>query len=126
MGNVSIVLFTSGEDISPTLAIKNVENTQLVVTGYTETNGVQMIEAVERTDKTFAVGLQFHPEAALVKYLDDAANKYDYTGYETALSIFRYIVDRSCLTLGSWRISAEPRTALVDYVAAITDEWGAE
>ena len=104
-------------------AIRNVDNTRLTVTGYTETNGVKMIEAVERTDKTFAVGLQFHPEAALVKYLDDAANKYDYMGYETALSVFRYIVDQSYLTLGSWRIDAEARTALVDYVAAVTDEW---
>ena len=107
-------------------AIKNVDNTRLAVTGYTETNGVKMIEAVERTDKTFAVGLQFHPEAALVKYLDGAANKYDFMGYETALSIFRYIVDQSYLTLGSWRIDAEARTALVDYVAAVTDEWGVE
>ena len=107
-------------------AIRNVDNTRLAVTGYTETNGVKMIEAVERTDKTFAVGLQFHPEAALVKYLDGAANKYDYMGYETALSVFRYIVDQSYLTLGSWRIDAEARTALVDYVAAVTDEWGAE
>ena len=74
-------------------AVKNVDNTRLAVTGYTETAGVRMIEAVERTDKTFAVGLQFHPEAALVKNLDDAANKGDYMDYDTALNIFRYIVE---------------------------------
>ena len=52
-----------------------------------------MIEAVERTDKTFAVGLQFHPEAALVKDLDGVENKDDYMDYDTALSIFRYLVE---------------------------------
>jgi len=74
-------------------AVKNVDDTRLAVTGYTDTNGIRMIEAVERTDKTFAVGLQFHPEAAVVKNLDDAGNKGDYLDYDTALSIFRYIVE---------------------------------
>lgn len=72
-------------------AVKNVDDTRLAVTGYTDTNGVKMIEAVERTDKTFAVGLQFHPEAALVKNIDDAENKGDFMDYDTALSIFQYI-----------------------------------
>ena len=73
-------------------AVKSVDNTRLAVTGTAETNGISIIEAVERTDKTFAVGLQFHPEAAVAKYLDDADNKNDFTDYDTALSIFRYIV----------------------------------
>ena len=60
---------------------------------YTDTNGIQMIEAVERTDKTFALGLQFHPEAAVVKNLDDAGNKGDFMDYDTALSIFQYVLE---------------------------------
>ena len=78
-------------------AIRNVDNTRLIISGITETNGVQMIEAVERTDKTFAVGLQFHPEAALVKYLDNADNRNDFMDYDTALSIFRWIVQERYL-----------------------------
>jgi putative glutamine amidotransferase len=74
-------------------AVKNVDNTRLEITGYTETNGIQMIEAVERTDKTFAVGLQFHPEAAIVKHLEGAENQDDFIDYDTALSIFRWIVE---------------------------------
>ena len=73
-------------------AVKNVDDTRLTVTGYVDTNGVRMIEAVERTDKTFAVGLQFHPEAAVVKHLDHAANEDDFMDFDTAMSIFRYIV----------------------------------
>ena len=74
-------------------AIGNVDNTRLTVTGTTDTNGVTMIEAVERTDKTFAVGLQFYPEAALVKHLDGAENRTDYMDYDTALAFFRAIVE---------------------------------
>jgi putative glutamine amidotransferase len=78
-------------------AVKSVDNTQLVVTGYTETDGIRMIEAVERTDKTFAVGLQFHPEAALLKHLENAENQGDYMDYDTALSIFRWVVQQGWL-----------------------------
>ena len=73
-------------------AVRNVDNTRLAVTGWTDTNGIRMIEAVERTDKAFAVGLQFHPEAALVKNLENAENKDSFMDYDTALNIFRYIV----------------------------------
>ncbi len=57
-----------------------------------------MIEAVERSDKTFAVGLQFHPEAAVVKNLDNAENKGDYMDIDTALSIFKYIIQESFIS----------------------------
>ncbi|MCR5402904.1 MAG: gamma-glutamyl-gamma-aminobutyrate hydrolase family protein [Butyrivibrio sp.] len=80
-------------------AVKNVDNTRLAVTGYTETDGVKMIEAVERTDKTFAVGLQFHPEAAIVKNLENAENKDEFIDYDTALSIFKWIVQESYIEL---------------------------
>ena len=78
-------------------AVKSVDNTRLVVTGYTETDGIRMIEAVERTDKAFAAGLQFHPEAALVKHLENAENQGDYMDYDTALSIFRWVVQQGWL-----------------------------
>lgn len=77
--------------------MKNVDNTRLAVIGTTDTNGLQMIEAVQRMDKTYAVGLQFHPEAALVKNLDDAANKGDFMDYDTSLSIFQWIVGQGWL-----------------------------
>ncbi len=80
-------------------AVKNVDDTRLAVTGYVDTDGIRMIEAVERTDKTFAVGLQFHPEAALVKILDDAGNKDDFMDYDTALSVFRWIVQEDAVPM---------------------------
>ena len=73
------------------------DNTRLKVTGTTEIDGIRMIQVIERTDKTFAVGLQFHPEAALVKHLEGAANRDDYMSYETALAIFEWIVQERYL-----------------------------
>lgn len=75
-------------------AIKNVDDTRLVVTGYTEVSGIKMIEVVERTDKTLAIGFQFHPEAVVAKHLDNAANKGDYMDYDTALSLFTWLVQQ--------------------------------
>ena len=76
-------------------AIKNADNTRLVVTGYTETSGISMIEAIERQDKTFAIGVQFHPEAALVKHIKHAANERNFMDYDTALSFFKRIIRES-------------------------------
>ena len=74
-------------------AIMSVYQTRLNVTGYTETDGFNMIEAVERTDKRLAIGFQFHPEAAVVKHLDNAENKDDYMDYDTAISVFTWLVE---------------------------------
>jgi len=52
-------------------AVRSVEGTRLKVTGITETAGIDLIEAVERPDKSFVLGLQFHPEIAVVRELDD-------------------------------------------------------
>ena len=80
-------------------SVKSVDNTRLVITGYTVTNSIRIIEAVERTDKTFAIGVQFHPEAALVKHLENADNRYDFMDYDTALSVFQWIVREEYLEL---------------------------
>ena len=70
-------------------AIANVDNTRLKVTAYTNTGGLKMIEAIERTDKTFALGLQFHAEMAVVKHLDNSKDKNNFLDYDTALSFFK-------------------------------------
>ena len=57
-------------------AVRSVEGTKLAITGICETNGLPMIEAVERTDKSFVIGLQFHPEISVVRGLDDLSLSY--------------------------------------------------
>ena len=73
--------------------VESVENTRLVVTAQTETNGRQLIEAVERPDKTFCIGVQFHPEVAVRKYLDKEADAASFMEYDTALSFFHALLD---------------------------------
>ena len=74
-------------------AILNVDHTRLAVTGYTETDGINMIEAIERTDKALAIGFQFHPEAAVVKHLDNAENKDEFMDYDTAIAVFAWLLE---------------------------------
>ena len=64
MKGVDAVIFTGGEDISPSLLATP--------------QPWHGIEAIERTDKTLAIGLQFHPEAAMVKHIAGSANKDSY------------------------------------------------
>lgn len=73
-------------------ALKSVEGTQLSVTGFTETNGEQFIEAIERKDKSFIVGLQFHPEASILKVNAGAANAGNFMSKEKALAIFKNFI----------------------------------
>lgn len=59
-------------------SLLSVDGTPLKMSGYTIVNDMKMIEAIERTDKTLAIGLQFHPEAAMVKHIVGSANKDSY------------------------------------------------
>ncbi len=61
-------------------AVRNVDGTRLVVTGTTDTCGIDIIEAVERPDKTFVLGLQFHPEIAVIQQQNE-----DFLVYFTTL-----------------------------------------
>ena len=73
--------------------VKSVKNTALRVTAYTVTDGVKIIEGVERRDKDFAVGVQFHPEVAVRKVVDKEKNAGDFMDYETALSFFKRLIE---------------------------------
>jgi len=57
-------------------AVRNVNGTRLVVTGETDTDGERIIEAIERPDKTFVLGLQYHPEITVVRQADEASLVY--------------------------------------------------
>lgn len=63
-------------------AVASIRGTRLKVTGTVEVSGIEMIEAVERPDKSFVLGVQYHPEIAVVRDLDS-----------TSISYFKKIVD---------------------------------
>lgn len=73
----------------------NLEGTKLKVTGVAHSGGIDVIEAVERTDKRYCHAIQFHPEISVKKVLLKEANVSDYTDYETALLFYRDLV-RAC------------------------------
>ena len=73
--------------------VKSVKNTALQVTAYTLTDGVKTIEGVERRDKDFVVGVQFHPEVAVRKVIDKEENAGDFMDYDTALSFFTRLIE---------------------------------
>ena len=83
--------------------VANVDGTRLVVTAHATTEGADMIEAVERTDKTYAIGVQFHPEISIQKVLDNEANKDDYLDYDTALKLFKRLQEE-----GARQLSEDP------------------
>lgn len=74
-------------------AILSVLGTPLKATGYAMTDGIAIIEAIERTDKSFALGIQFHPEAAAVKHMKNAGNKDDFMSYDTAVLVFDKLIE---------------------------------
>jgi len=73
-------------------AVLSVEGTPLKVTAVTKTSGISIIEAVERTDKPFFIGLQYHPEVAVAKHANGAADASRFMDYEDALCYFRALV----------------------------------
>ena len=73
-------------------ALLNVDDTRLKVTGSVNINGVEMIEAVERTDKTFALGIQFHPEVSVNKNVNNIDNADEYMSMKKAMKFFKYLL----------------------------------
>ena len=55
-----------------------------------------MVEGIERTDKRCAIGVQFHPEAAIVKHVGKAvnnANAREFMAYDAAIPLFRTFIE---------------------------------
>ena len=72
--------------------VGDVAGTPLRVTGVTATDGMDIIEAIERTDKTFALGVQFHPEEAVRQYLKGVAGAERFMPLDEAVAYFRALI----------------------------------
>ena len=72
-------------------ALTGLEGTKLILAGFTDVNGLETVEIIERADKDFVFGFQFHPEAAYVKYLEGAENSFNFLDKDTASIIFKEI-----------------------------------
>jgi len=72
--------------------VGDVTGTPLRVTGITSTDGVDIIEAIERTDKTFALGVQFHPEEAVKKHIKGEPDADRFMPLEEAVKYFAALI----------------------------------
>lgn len=75
--------------------VLSIEDTSLSLSGVTTTDGINMIEAVERKDSSFCLGVQFHPEVAVRKYIDKEKDADNYMNYEDATSFFKALINNT-------------------------------
>ena len=68
--------------------VGDVAGTHLKVTGVTLTDGVDIIEAIERTDKRFALGVQFHPEEAIRQHVKGETGASRFMPIDEAVKYF--------------------------------------
>lgn len=75
--------------------VGDVTGTPLKVTGITMTDGVDIIEAIERTDKHFALGVQFHPEEAVRQHLKGVASASRFMPLDEAVKYFTALIEHA-------------------------------
>ena len=74
--------------------VLSVDGTDLTLTAETATDGVRIIEGVERKDLSFCVGVQFHPEVAVRKIVEKEIDADRYMGLESASALFKALAQR--------------------------------
>lgn len=73
-------------------AVGDVTGTPLKVTAVTRDDGTEVIEAIERTDVRFALGVQFHPEEAVRMHLSGEPQASQFMTCEQGIDYFRALV----------------------------------
>ena len=97
----SLLYKIAGEDVISKVPswhhqiVGNVNGTRLVVNAITITDGIPIIEGVERTDKDFIIGIQFHPEVAVAKVVDNEEDAGNFMNYNEALSYFTKLIEQA-------------------------------
>ena len=75
--------------------VGDVAGTPLRVTGVTETDGIDILEAIERTDKHFALGVQFHPEEAIRQHVKKVPGASRFMPLDEAVKYFTSLIDHA-------------------------------
>ena len=74
--------------------VLSISGTKLAITAETITDGVRIIEGVERKDLSFCLGVQFHPEVAVRKIIEKEADASNYMDLESASSFFKALIKK--------------------------------
>ena len=99
--STSLLFAISGTDIIRDVpswhhqVVGDVTGTPLKVTGITPTDGVDIIEAIERTDKHFALGVQSHPEEAIRKHINGLPDADRFMPLEDAVKYFSALIEHA-------------------------------
>ena len=72
--------------------VGSVEDTELKVTGITPSQGIDIIEAIELKDKTFALGVQYHPEEAVRQHIYNVPTATSFMQLYEGVSYFRALI----------------------------------
>ena len=72
--------------------VGDVSGTPLRVTAITPTDGVDIIEAIERIDKPFALGVQYHPEEAARKHIEHHIDAQRFLSLDNAVAYFKALI----------------------------------
>ena len=94
----SLLFAVAGTDTIPDVpswhhqVVGDVTGTPLRVTGVTTTDGINIIEAIERTDKHFALGVQFHPEEAIRQHVKEVPSASRFMPLAEALKYFHALI----------------------------------
>ncbi len=73
--------------------VGSVDGTNLKITAITPTQGYNVIEAIERKDKAFALGVQFHPEEAVRQHIYDVPTANQFMQLYEGVSYFRALIN---------------------------------
>lgn len=76
--------------------VRSIEGTRLTLTGTHDTQGIPVIEVVERDDLTFCLGVQFHPEITVRRVVEGSTKPIDLRNYDEAMSFFIAIKEAGC------------------------------
>ncbi|MCR5095468.1 MAG: gamma-glutamyl-gamma-aminobutyrate hydrolase family protein [Erysipelotrichaceae bacterium] len=75
--------------------VGSIDGTALAVTAITQTDGIEIIEAMERKDKRYIIGIQYHPEAAVRKTVDKETDVNKFMSAEEALVLFKALLEEA-------------------------------
>ena len=73
-------------------AVGDITGTPLRVTAVTSDDGIDVIEAIERCDQRFALGVQYHPEEAVRKHIDKASDAARFMPMDEAVKYFKALI----------------------------------
>jgi len=82
-------------------AVGDITATPLRVTAVTRDDDIEVIEAIERTDVRFALGVQFHPEEAVRMHLAGEDQAAHFMSCEQGVDYFRALINEAGRTIRS-------------------------